>query len=275
MGFGLWEFLGETRFAGELFAFGVDSLLNRDRLPVVRPNPVMLIPGFFAGDATLYPLARRLRMAGYHVVLSGIWCNAGCPATTMARLEKKLHEANRLTGAKAIVIGHSLGGLYARGLGRLHPQLIERVILLGTPIRHPVANSNQFVRALAGVVRLAHRRCLGELGQLCRNCGIDPAMEPPLVPETIIYTKSDGVVDWRSCLEDGPNVEAIAVTSSHCGLAVSVEAWEVIADRLENATPRRRVTLRRDSTSRPIGRPGFARARPLYLRLVKRPASAA
>jgi pimeloyl-ACP methyl ester carboxylesterase len=272
---GIREFLGETRVAGELFAFAIDSLLNPDRLADKRPNPVILIPGFFAGDASLCPLARRLRMAGYHVVLSGIWCNAGCPAKTMARLEKRLYQANRSTGAKAVVIGHSLGGLYARRLGRVHPQLIARVILLGAPIRHPVANSNRLIRGLARLVRVAHRGCLRELGQPCRNCGIDPATDPPLIPETIIYTKSDGVVNWRSCLEDGPNVEAVSVRSSHCGLAVNVEAWQVIADRLENAPTPRRILWHHDGRSRLTGRFGLARANPPYLRLVKRPASAA
>ena len=56
---------------------------------------------------------------------------------------------------------------------------------------------------------------------------------PPGVPETLIYSKSDGVVDWMSCIESGPDVEAIEVQSTHCGLPYNLDAMRIIRERLE------------------------------------------
>jgi hypothetical protein len=229
---GLGGLLKEARLVGELLAFAGDTL----RKPPARAattKPVMLIPGLMAGDTTLYPIAGRLRLAGYQVFFSGIWFNTDCPVKTMSRLERSLREASGSAGARVIVIGHSLGGIYARELARRFPLLVERAILLGSPLKDPLANSNHLLRVLAGILRLANRQCLVALGESCQACGLDLPGKAPKVPETIVYTKSDGVVNWRSCLESGSNVETVEVDSSHCGLSVSNEVWDLIIDRLE------------------------------------------
>jgi hypothetical protein len=259
----------ESRVFGELVTFAADTLLDRpsDNRPA---KAVMLIPGFMASDATLYPLAARLGRAGYETFFAGIWCNLDCPSRMMERLEKTLQEANRATGAKVAVIGHSLGGIYAREQARRFPNLVARAILLGAPLKHPVQNSIQPLGLLASLMQKFHSSCLAELGRPCSGCGTDLAGSPPQVPETIIYTKSDGIVDWRCCLENGHNVEAVEVRSSHCGLSVSVEAWNVIVDRLSSEPASDRSGNHgRDGGNRPN-----SRQKP-YLRLVKRPASAA
>jgi len=56
---------------------------------------------------------------------------------------------------------------------------------------------------------------------------------PLSVPATSIYTKLDGIVSWRSCLDDeGPRSENVAVIGSHVGLGHNPAALWVIADRL-------------------------------------------
>jgi triacylglycerol lipase len=265
------DLLREARFVGELATFASDTLLGgRSSAPAQTPKSVMLIPGFMVGDATLYPLAGRLKLSGYPVFFAGIWCNAICPATTMRNLQRTLHRASRASGGRVVVIGHSLGGIYARELGRHVPDLVERVVLLGAPLKHAVENTALPVRALAAVMEIAHKNCLSSFGDPCPTCGVDLPASPPGVPETIIYTKSDGIVDWRSCVEEGENVEAIEVRSSHCGLSVSTEAWQVIADRLEQES-----SGTRNHTRCGDGKHSVFRCRPSYLRLVKRPASAA
>jgi hypothetical protein len=79
-----------------------------------RERAVMLIPGFLAGDLSLGPLAGRLRELGCRVFFSGLWCNVDCPIHTMSHLEKVLRKANHKTSRKVSIIGHSLGGIYAR-----------------------------------------------------------------------------------------------------------------------------------------------------------------
>lgn len=252
--------LKEVKVLGELITFTGDGLLNPPR-DVQNAKGVLLIPGFMVGDVTLYPLAARLWLAGYRVFFSGTWCNVDCPLRTMDRLEKRLREAHRVTGAKVVVIGHSLGGIYARELARRAPQPVERAILLGAPVKHPIENSNQPIRALGAMMRRVHWDCFAKLD----GPWMGRSSKPPEVPETIIYTKSDGIVNWRSCLESGPNVETVEARATHCGLSVSLEAWEVIADRLANSPPTKPAAQPRG------GRNPFSP----YLHLVKRPVSAA
>ncbi len=281
---GLGNLLGELRVVSELATFATDTILNRDssESPHVSetgaiPAGVLLIPGFTASDLTLYPLARRLRQRGHQVFFAGMWCNVDCPIRTVAQLEQVLRDAAHETGGKAIVIGHSLGGVYARELAKIFPELVERAILLGAPLRSPVNSVNQPIRAMADLMLTLHKSCLNQFDGLFHEAvrGLPPV--PPEAPETIVYTRSDGILDWRSCLESGPNVEAVEVAGSHCGLALSVEVWNVIKSRLDRVSAAQQPETRaRNSIQRrpsPLKLP--SRLRPPYLRLVKRPSSAA
>jgi pimeloyl-ACP methyl ester carboxylesterase len=97
-------------------------------------------------------------------------------------------------GGRVSLVGWSLGGVFARELARRAPGLVRGVITLGSPF--------------------------GD-------------REPPPVPTTAIYSQSDGIVNWRDCVEAaGPRTENIAVVASHCGLGVHPLALLAIADRL-------------------------------------------
>src|SRR5579859_6168855 len=93
-----------------------------------RPQAILLIPGFLAGDVTLYPFANWLRSRGHQVFFSGILANADCPRRAMDRLAGILQAQYDRHGEKLIVIGHSLGGIYARELARRMPQCVEQTI---------------------------------------------------------------------------------------------------------------------------------------------------
>jgi len=284
MGPGLGNLLGEFRAFGELATFASDAILKpdyRENLDLSGRDAtsagILLVPGFMASDATLYPLARRLERTGQRVFFAGIWCNADCPAQTMQHLEQVLRGAVRATGDKVIVLGHSLGGIYARELAKLLPDLVERAILLGAPLKNPVQNTNHPIKEAATLMVSFHRACLNGLGGLFHQQSPSLPPAPPEVPETIVYTRSDGIVNWRSCLESGPRVEAIEVSGSHCGLAMNVEVWNVIKSRLKHASATPGMPPRaRDQTRRPppvLKRP--THFRPPYLHLVKRPPTAA
>jgi pimeloyl-ACP methyl ester carboxylesterase len=281
---GLGSLLGEFRAVRELATFVTDTILNPDsreplHLPETGATPagVLLIPGLMASDVTLYPLARRLRQRGHQVFFAGIWCNADCPVRTVAQLEQALRDAADEASGKVIVIGHSLGGVYARELGKIFPEVVERAILLGAPLKAAVDSVNQPLRALVDMMLSLHKSCLNEFDGLFHEVVNRLPPVPPEVPETIVYTRSDGIVDWQSCLEAGPNVEAVEVAGSHCGLAMSMEVWNVIKSRLGRVSaPQRPETRARDTIlRRPSSLKLPTRLRPPYLRLVKRPSSAA
>jgi hypothetical protein len=73
----------------------------------------------------------------------------------------------------------------------------------------------------------------GCTGELATVCGVH-AVEAPLIPETLIYSKSDGVVDWASCIEDGPNVTAFEVDSTHCGLPYNLDTLRIVRGQIED-----------------------------------------
>jgi hypothetical protein len=227
---GFADLFSENRFFSEYLSFTLYGLFHRF-LPNVRcrGRAVMLIPGFLAGDLSLGRLAGRLRELGCRVFFSGLWCNVDCPIHTMPHLEKVLRKANHKTSGKVSIIGHSLGGIYARELAWKFPDLVECAILLGSPVKDPLESSNTFLRPL---FELAHRRCADEFAKSTGVRELDLTPGPPNVPETLIYSKTDGIVQWQNCIESGPNIEAIEVPSSHLGLPYSTEVFAIIAARL-------------------------------------------
>src|SRR5271170_1824886 len=184
---GFSEILGEARILGEYLRFRGDSVLNGEHKTNADWRPVLLIPGFMAGDSSLYPLGARLRSLGHRVFYAGIWMNADCPAKTLERLRKRIHEVSLQTGRKIAVIGHSLGGIYARELARMEPELVEQVFLLGSPVKHALGNTTPYLRPLVAAMRLMHSRCMEEVSAPCKTCGLDMPEGAPEVPEICIY----------------------------------------------------------------------------------------
>ncbi len=195
---------------------------------------ILMIPGFCSGDQTLYPLAWYLRNAGHRVFFAGIWWNTGCPRDTVERLTGALSTLYSSDEERLVLIGHSLGGIYARELARRAPGMVDRVILMGSAIRHPLASTNPFVLAWYVASRPAHSgggSCLDSLANLCGT----HQPEPPGVPETIIYSKRDEVVAWTSCLEEGSEVEAVEVDCSHYSMPYQPRVWSLILERLSRS----------------------------------------
>jgi triacylglycerol lipase len=217
-----------AKFAGNVWTWQLSGRATKSR-------SILLIPGFLAGDVTLYPFANWLRSRGHQVFFSGIFANADCPRRVIERLQKIVRERHNRAGEKLVVIGHSLGGIYARELARRLPECIEQVILMGSPIKDPYLHANPYVRMLA---LLTHRlqgvghTCTGDLTTIC---GVHSA-DPPGIPETLIYSKSDGIVDWMSCIERGPLVSTFEVDSTHCGLPYNLDTLRIVRTRIEQKT---------------------------------------
>ena len=100
-----------------------------------RGQPVVLLPGYFASDWAMAPMAGWLRRIGYRPYLSGIERNVGCPRIQLERLEARVAAIVRDHANGVVLIGYSLGGVFARALGVALPGAVTRVIGLGAPIR--------------------------------------------------------------------------------------------------------------------------------------------
>src|SRR5689334_13168008 len=103
-------------------------------------EPVLLVPGFMAGDGTLAGMARMLRGAGYRTYRSQIRMNSGCTREAADRLERRIEAIAERRGRKVSIVGHSLGGMLARGLAARRPDLINGIVSMGSPILAPAAD---------------------------------------------------------------------------------------------------------------------------------------
>jgi len=232
---------GILNMADEWRALGEAAMLwfHAARYPWQRSEngltkPVMLIPGFGVGDFSLVPLAAFCNWLGHRARFAGILANAGCPRPMLERLEIKLGRIHRETGSPVVVVGHSLGGLYARELAHRHPKMVERVITLAAPINGPLNSCNRTLGLVADSIALVYSRWKECLSESC-SCGLTMAMNRvPPVPVTAIYSRTDGIVDWRSCIDrsDSATLEHVEVMGSHIGMAFSRDVFRVIAEQL-------------------------------------------
>jgi pimeloyl-ACP methyl ester carboxylesterase len=217
-----------------------------------RPRPVMLIPGFLTGDAQLAALGSWLRRCGHTTHRSGIRVNIDCAAAATGRLEQRLEKFVGLEGKRAVLVGQSRGGLFARVLAVRRPDLVRSVVTLGSPARNPYAvhplvwGQGAAIASLAalGVPGLASRHCRS--GVCCAGFMEDlHAPSPRGVEVLAVHSRSDGIVDWRACVD--PAAENAEVRSTHCGMAVNVQVYELLHDWLHRRPIR---PARRDATRR-------------------------
>jgi pimeloyl-ACP methyl ester carboxylesterase len=201
-------------------------------------RPVLLIPGFLAGDGTLATMARWLRANGYWTHRAGIRANVGCSQDACEQIEERLEALAARSGSRVALVGQSRGGVLARVVAARRPDLVSGIVALGAPtvgmLRvHPLV---LFQVALVGA--LGTGRVPGLFGVNClRGACCGPfradllADFSPEVRYVSVYSRSDGIVDWRACL-DGAADELVEIRASHCGMAVSVPAYEQVARAL-------------------------------------------
>jgi pimeloyl-ACP methyl ester carboxylesterase len=222
---------------------------TRSGAPYVDPRrpaglePVLLVPGFMAGDATLMGMAAMLRGAGYRTYRSHIHVNVGCTREVADRLERRLESIAIRRGRKVSIVGHSLGGMLARGLAARRPDLVHGIVSMGSPILAPGAVHGVLAWDADLLTRLARAGFGGLMSEDCvaGSCARSSFEETqrPLDPEvafTAIYSRRDGIVDWRACLD--PAAEPVEVPTSHVGMA-----WDpVVFDAVREALDEQQVT---------------------------------
>jgi pimeloyl-ACP methyl ester carboxylesterase len=208
------------------------------RQPRGGGQPVLVLPGYGAGDFSTALLQGYLRFLGYRVRGWGLGRNSGNVPELLPRVLKRVISLARKAQQEVRIVGWSLGGYLARELARERPDLIHQVITLGTP----VVGGPKYTL----VARTLHRR------------GVDvDAIEAAIelrnrillrTPITAIYSRTDAVVAWEACIDrNALNVEHVEVRTTHLGLGFSPDVYKIIAQRLagkvietlaDTATPR-------------------------------------
>jgi len=187
-------------------------------------HPVLTLPGFLASDLSMAPMRRYLSDLGFETHALRMGRNTGGLVRLQGALLDRLKEIHTETGRKVSLVGWSLGGIYARHLALQAPDMVRSVVTLGSPFANDVraTNATRLYEALSGETVQAS----SELRQAI-------AGDLP-VPTTSIYSKSDGIVNWRTCiLRLSATAENIEVRlASHVGLGVNPAALWAVADRL-------------------------------------------
>jgi hypothetical protein len=200
-----------------------------DMTPAGDGRPVVFLPGFGAGDYTTAYMRRFMQKKGYNTYGWDNGVNLGPTQTTIDNVVKRLHEVYAQHGNKKItLIGHSLGGVLARELARDFPNMCCQVITLGSPI-----GIGRDKHAANPVVRKIFEMLHGERSLSKDEEIMEQMLIPPPVPTTSIYSRNDGVVNWKIALNPSyKKAENVEVDSSHIGLVVNKSSYLVVADRL-------------------------------------------
>jgi triacylglycerol lipase len=228
---------GELRYGAELARLLADGEFRAPRRRI-DAQPVLLIPGFMTGDASLTMLRAWLRRRGHRVATSGMRANVDCAEQIVGRLEAQLHGLASETGRPVFLIGQSRGGALARSLAVRNPDSVSGLVMLGTPVRDSLAVSAPVLRTVRWLARLGDLGLPGVFSSSCRDgtcCAtFREDLSAPLaasIEAVAVHSRSDGIVDWRACLD--PHAHAVEIDSSHAGMSVHPGVYRVLERALD------------------------------------------
>lgn len=223
-------------------------LLHRASPKPDRKKPVLSIPGFSGPEFTLAPMTRYLRKLGFDAQTWGLGTNRGPKNGGLDHMDEiaammadKIVNMATHSEEKVSLIGHSLGGIYARELARRFPEHIDRVITLGSPAHLDVLRAERSVNSLVGMLFKA-RTGSPTRSMIEEESGgfHDMVTPPPGIPLVAIYSPYDGIVTEDTTAippehlitQGGTARENIEIIASHCGMVVNPMVLITIADRL-------------------------------------------
>ncbi|MEM7095162.1 MAG: alpha/beta hydrolase [Actinomycetota bacterium] len=221
----LWMTLLETRAAFEYASWRASTpWLNR--LPKGDGHPVLVLPGFTADDRSTQRLRILLRRLGYSTYGWRLGANIGPTPEIIGGLQQRVDRiSERNDGQKISLVGWSLGGIFARLLVRTEPERFRQVITLGSPFGMSPGDRSAVSALWDSVSHLHDESYFQPL--------LDRSRPPLPIPTTSIYTRTDGIVHWKYCLERrGPLSQNIEVYGSHSGLGFNPAVGYAVANRL-------------------------------------------
>lgn len=201
-------------------------------------QPVLVLPGFLGEERSVQVLGRWLHRMGHRPHRAGRRPNVGCAGAAVDRIERRAEEISAAhDGRRLAVVGHSRGGQLARALAVRRPDLVDRVVTLGTPGPDTRGMSTAVVvpvlatAALGslGVPGLFRAACLR--GACCAE--VREALVAPLpdgVRHVAVHSPRDHIVDDAAF--GAPHAEPVSVDATHLGMVVNAEVYGVIAQVL-------------------------------------------
>ena len=230
----LWR---ESRMPAERLALAVDPVWRGEGVPAGDGSTVLLLAGFLAGDPSLGTMATWLKRLGYQPRRAGLRVNVDCATRSADRLEERIRELHAQTGRRVRIVGQSRGGSLARLLAHRAPDAVGGIVTLGSPLMDELAVHPWVKLHVRAVATLGTLRVPGLFSHACGNgacCEQSRALVTEDFPAGVgfvsVYSRSDGIVDWRSCVH--PAASNVALNASHCGMSAHADAYRVIARAL-------------------------------------------
>jgi pimeloyl-ACP methyl ester carboxylesterase len=169
--------------------------------------------------------------------------NTDCAERAAGRIESRLQRFAERADGPVVLIGQSRGGELARVVALRNPDLVSTLVMLGSPVLDPLSVGPAVLEAVRSVARLGD---LGVPGMFSSECGDGPccatfrddlqAPLPSALRAVAIYSRSDGIVSWRACLD--PSAEHVEIESSHTGMSVNLGVYRVLATILDQEADR-------------------------------------
>ena len=190
------------------FARLMQTFSTRRPIGPVDGPPVLVIPGFLATDGTTTALRKALARAGWRVHGWERGWNLGVKTDTIEQLHQRLDQIG--SDRPVLVVGWSLGGLFARELARAFPERVRAVVTLGSPFSGD-----------------PHQNNVWPLYELVARHKVDDTPIPritdkPPVPHLAIWSRRDGLIAPRSARGlDHERDKEVELACNHMAFGVS------------------------------------------------------
>ena len=168
------------------------------------------------------PIRAYLRWLGHDARTWGLGTNMGDPEGDAKRMTRHVADLAAESGRPVALVGWSLGGVIAREVAREIPGDVSQVITYGTPV---IGGPSHTIAARS--YEPAERERIEALIEEVEGAN------PIRVPTTVIFTRRDGIVSWPACIDrHTPGVRHVEVRSTHIGLGIDPDVWEIVATAL-------------------------------------------
>lgn len=196
------------------------------------PKAVVVIPGLGLSEDSTILMRQYLRSLGHHVFPWKQGLNLGLRKRDLRGLMAEVERLFNRHGP-VILMGHSLGGLYARMAAFLKPDHADQVITLASPFGDPTGEGSRAIE-LYHLLNPKQRNPNSAEGAFFREV----MACTPSVPLTCVFSRADGVCHWRTTVQYGQFLgENLEVQGSHHGMVVNPIVWELLALRLAQPDP--------------------------------------
>jgi hypothetical protein len=193
-----------------------------------RSKPVLLMPPYLGNDTSTTFVRKYLKSSGFKTYKWELGVNM-INSKSLPKLIEKLDEIYEKHQEKVSLVGWSGGGIFAKIIANRYPEKVAQLITIGSPVwgvknmKTPIIKTLEFLRGTK--IKERNLKFINELEEI------------PKLPITCIYTKTDGLIPWKNCMEAETyrnDIKNIEVFGSHCGMGANATVLLTVANALNS-----------------------------------------